>query len=842
MATLNEKGIVQNEQNTTPETSVEISQKDQAIEEVVNDFAREEDILNVNQKTTASSSVLEKDIAKTGKDQAIDTEKKATKKDVESLEDAVLKNLSLAEVKNVVKDYDNEKMKTTINVLLEKYNNLSKWISSAEWNWKTKKDLKHRLKQNIDSLNRMKEDLDKINYSNLDTYKWRIWELIYYFEHYEQVRQIVVLWWRTSDIHAIIDSKQDARYAKRQENQDAKYQSSMNDVLHNAAVTWMRNDDMERYEEYLEAVLNWQVEPSSHPFYTKHMQSFAMIQAINPALYWELAPKNRPWQIAYNTYCQRDPARYEAYCRNNNIVCRPRAFNGKIWNWLADMVEYFGWNKEHDPRKRQAWQNAWSILALGWAAIMWFKFFKNLFSKKTENEHKWRKAAWRWAWFLALLNLDKVTKWTEDIFWWHPAEKTKMLAESFKTFWFSDTQAIEIANRYVWAPVATMSALHFIPMYELESQHILENNNGEIDFNYGNFENYVNKFAWDEKQKEQVLAAWKKLDKDKSIWDGLKAFGIATREKFKSLFWSDRKKTLADTEEVKQEWAKMSERVWNEVNAKLFENWFRATNPEAVDKIIEEYEKEKNNKKMNELILKWMKEWLLEFSEDKPYTLNEMLENNNIDLNGMTIKWFKSWDNDVKFNSYWELFDTYFLTEKIKYQFEWVPAKSNEPFKINTLWQLKFDDKNWYEFFSSDTTVISKKAFTNDFPTLKENRDYYVNYLNARRQGKNDVDISQLDIVSKLWINFYSEKEARALNATLKKIKDDLRYYHPTKYGDPFEIKDWVLKIKIEFTTIWESKKTRDISWLKTFSNETNKEKLLKYLNDETNKMWWSSL
>ena len=245
---------------------------------------------------------------------------------------------------------------------------------------------------------------------------------------------------------------------------------------------------------------------------------------------------------------------------------------------------------------------------------------------------------------------------------------------------------------------------------------------------------------------------------------------------------------------------------------------------------------------MNELILKWMKEWLLEFSEDKPYTLNEMLENNNIDLNGMTIKWFKSWDNDVKFNSYWELFDTYFLTEKIKYQFEWVPAKSNEPFKINTLWQLKFDDKNWYEFFSSDTTVISKKAFTNDFPTLKENRDYYVNYLNARRQGKNDVDISQLDIVSKLWINFYSEKEARALNATLKKIKDDLRYYHPTKYGDPFEIKDWVLKIKIEFTTIWESKKTRDISWLKTFSNETNKEKLLKYLNDETNKMWWSSL
>jgi hypothetical protein len=52
-----------------------------------------------------------------------------------------------------------------------------------------------------------------------------------------------------------------------------------------------------------------------------------------------------------------------------------------------------------------------------------------------------------------------------------------------------------------------MSALHFIPIYELESQHILEDKNGEFEFNYNNYENYINKFAWDKDQKDQVLKA-----------------------------------------------------------------------------------------------------------------------------------------------------------------------------------------------------------------------------------------------------------------------------------------------------------------------------------------------
>ena len=366
---------------------------------------------------------------------------------------------------------------------------------------------------------------------------------------------------------------------------------------------------------------------------------------------------------------------------------------------------------------------------------MWFKALQSL-KKDDKWNRNWWGFAWWAAWTLALLNADTVINTIQDAFNWHPAEKSRMVSEAFRKYGFPDETARNMADRYISAPVTTMSALHFIPIYKLESQHILEDRNGEFEFNYANYEKYINQLRRTKDQKDQVLEAWKKLDKDKSVWAWLKAFWIATWEKLRSLFWSDKNKTLADTDEVKNWWENLERRVSSWVNAELFKNWFRVKDPEKVDAIIKEYEEKKDNTRMNELILKWMKDGLLEFNDNREYTLNEMVENQNIDLEKMTIKWFKSWTNEVPFSTYKELFDTYFLTEKIKYKFEWVPAKSNEPFKINSLWQLKFDDKNWYEFFSGDTTVISRKTFTNDFPTLKEYRDDYARYLNERRQGK----------------------------------------------------------------------------------------------------------
>jgi len=52
-----------------------------------------------------------------------------------------------------------------------------------------------------------------------------------------------------------------------------------------------------------------------------------------------------------------------------------------------------------------------------------------------------------------------------------------------------------------------MSALHFIPIYELSAQKIVEYKNNEFQFNYDKYKNYVNKYDRTKEQKEVVLAA-----------------------------------------------------------------------------------------------------------------------------------------------------------------------------------------------------------------------------------------------------------------------------------------------------------------------------------------------
>lgn len=860
MATLKENETVQREQNTTPETKVDVSQNQEIAEAVVtseNELATHsvEASTKIETQALAQQTITENEQRETKVlEQHMQAEEntlaKWTKAETQTLQEEIENTPKAISDREIAKIKDNETLKLVADERIKKCKALRSGIRSREWNGESKNWLKQEISWAITNMESMVSDINRLKkkwvvYSNLDVDKNRIWEIIYnYYTNREPARQMISLWMKVPHINSFVDSKKDAKRLARHEKRNQEYQQRMAELLKDPMLLHLLWDDQSALNQYYKDVISWYVEPSTHPFYTRHMQSFLLMERVEPELYWALAPKNRLWQITYNTYCQRNPAMYEAYCRDNNIVCRPKSFNNKFWDRFANMMEQIFPNRMgNDPRQRQAWSNIWSLLAIWWTIFMWFKALQSL-KKGSDWKRNWWWFAWWTAWTLALLNADTVINTIQDAFNWHPAEKSKMMAESFRTYWFSDAQAMEMADRYVWAPVATMSALHFIPIYELESQHILEDKNGEFEFNYNNYENYINKFAWDKDQKDQVLKAWKKLDNDKSVWTWLKAFWIATRDKLRSLFWSEKKRTLADTDEVKEWWGKMIEKVQHGVNKELYNHGLRVKNPEDVDLIMQEYDKEKDKIGANKLILKWMKEWLLEFSEDKPYTLNGMLENNDIDLENMTMRWFKysEWANEVKFSSYGELFDTYFLTKKIMYKFEWVPAKSNEPFKINTLWQLKFDDKNWYEFFNGDTTVITRKTFTDDFPTLKENRDDYARYLNKRRQGKNGVDESQFDIVSKLWINFYSEKEARDLNKILNKIKSDLRYYYPTKYWDPFEIKDGVLKIKIEFTTVWESKKTWNISWFKTFSNEANKEKLLKYLNDKTNKMWWSSL
>lgn len=748
---------------------------------------------------------------------------------------------TMAETKAEAQAMDNAKLKITVDDLLEKYKDLRKWIRGAEWNWKTRSNLRSWLWENIESLQRMQRDLKRHSYSNLSTYKARVWELIYYYEHYEQVRQLVVLWQQTSDIHTIIDSKQDAKRARRQERRDAKYQQRMNEILHDTALTSMWNNDMERYEEYLEAVVNGQVEPSTHPFYTAHNQSFAIIQGTNPSLYNTLVPSGW-WRVNYNTYCQN--------IEHNNNWCRrtcckkPNTFR-RFWERFSNMLEQvFTDEWFRDPRQKEAWRNIWSLLAVWWAIFMWAKAIKNL--KKDEKwERHWWAAAWWTAWTLAILFNDKFFQTLQDATNIHPAEKTRTVTDMFSKYWFTDIDAANIADNYVWAPIATVSALHFIPIYDLYTQHILEESNNGIGFNYNNYERYLNSLGFNNDQKQQLLTHWQRLRDNNRIWLGLWTFWINTMTDLKnSANWSQTT-TLWELPQVQEWWDKyVVDRISNGINHKLFEHWLRAKDPQSLDKITKEYDAENNPSNIKKLIVKWMKEWLLEISAtDKDYDLEDMLNNPNVDIENMTMKWFTQvWWNEVKFDTYWDLFDTVYITDQIKYNFAWRPAQSNTPFHYSLWWdkwELEFDDTKRYDISKKETDVINWKSIMSKLKAIWENKIAYRDYLNTRRQWKKAETLVGYPLCQALWIDFYwGQQEIIDLENALNDLKT--KYWNTwwERYGNVYNIKNlWELIFKnhldIEESTGINLRKFKTI-----WNNSENKEKLLKFLNDRANWMY----
>lgn len=145
-----------------------------------------------------------------------------------------LKNeiLNVEKVDDAPEKSEQEMMLEIVRDLLNKYKALKKWIRSTEWNFQAKMKLITWLNENIENLENIRKDLwwdnkslkdmnmpvtmkeNAYKYSDLTVYKARIWELIYYYELYEQNREEITLWKIPPYIHTIIDSKQDEKKAR----------------------------------------------------------------------------------------------------------------------------------------------------------------------------------------------------------------------------------------------------------------------------------------------------------------------------------------------------------------------------------------------------------------------------------------------------------------------------------------------------------------------------------------------------------------------------------------------------------------------------------------------------
>lgn len=777
----------------------------------------------------------------------IETETKTNLTTLEA-ETNIKKFKSVTDVETYLKEQD----EVVLRMIIEKYYNYYKSLKdnlppSREWNRKTRNSLRKELINGLDILDDFRKDLKrhKNKYWAI-TIQAYVAQLICYYPRYEEVSHLVAAWWSTSDIPRVILSKRDARRARKQEKRDKKHQEEMNEILVETAVQSQENTTLERQNEWLKHIINWEPIP---PVVAQNMNRYTPTTRQEHTTTRQEHTTTR--QSNYNTQ--------NIY--NSNIVCRPKTFNRKFGERFSNMLEQIfpKWMNK-DPRQKEAWTNVWSIIAIWWAVFMWFKAIQSL-KKNSEWKRNWWAAAGRTAWTLALMWSDRIIQTIQDAFNLHPAEKARVVTDLYTTYWFDDRIANDITKRYIYAPIETLSALHFIPLYELEANHILEEQDNQIIYNNDNFKQYINdRTDFSDEDKKELLKHGEKIKDDDLIGPWLWALWIWTMSELHDAYDWDKSKKLTDLSQT-QKWLDHTiEQIESWVNAELFKQGLRAK-PGAIDQIIKEYDAEKDNKKIKDLILDWMRRWLLEISDSsKGYDLQDMLAKDKKDLNleTMTMNLSEFWVRDIKFNTYWELFDAVYLTDFIKYHFAWRPsADGKPPFHMDARnASIEFNRSKWYEIRKWDTKILKHKTLKDHYPTLDRSKDLYIEYLNKWRETtKTEIDITAYPLTNALWIKFYwkewDEQEVNYLEKYLNDIKTEFWRRHSV-YNTGYHTSNWTLPYKFNslgnkliFTTVdnetinVEDHVNGNLSkiWLIRY-NEENKEKLLNYLNNPSNWMF----
>ena len=215
-----------------------------------------------------------------------------------------------------------------------------------------------------------------------------------------------------------------------------------------------------------------------------------------------------------------------------------------------------------------------------------------------------------------------------------------------------------------------------------------------------------------------------------------------------------------------------------------------------------------------------------------------------IDINKWELVWFWNW---IRFSDLSELLNVADLSNRILETQKWKQPKDMPPFqyKIERKW-ICFNDANsirqdiitrnnsWM-----DARVLSTWRWwaTSKIDTLSKYPEDFAKYLSNRRIEDNKVNIDAYPMIKSTKIDFTNSKEANEAEELLKTIKHELRMREKRDSWDAFEISTNVITTKtyIKFFTKWWKTKEFDISNYPTLIR--NKDKLLKYINNPSNKM-----
>ena len=756
---------------------------------------------------------------------------------------------------------DNQTLREVASTRIVKCQELLNWL---KWNRRWKKDLERQVQRAIDTdLTPMAND--NYNYSNLNEYKKRLRKIIFdYYNNREPARQIIMMWWRAPVINWSADTKAEARSDRRSAKNNANFQIDLSELEQNTAIYRIIWANADEWKDYFNFIWQWWI-ATGHPMFIQYSAGFNQIREYNPDVYRAMTPK---WQITYDAYCQRNPQQTNPqHCSNWNIWFNQnrRYRTWTIWDDIASMIEDHqrkNW-KEVNPQQREARRKIWNIWSIVWCIALGVGIFKEIFNpwkdKDWNKKRDWWKILWFWASIYWITHYKDVKNIFFDAFNLDPdnyvarRQDERAREEAQNNTWLSQSETNELINAKIAYPTLVATTIWTIPIKQLVEQKIVEEKDWKLVLNKTNYATYVENIAlalWrSDKDKQEMLDKIASDEAARSISYGLSYCWINTLNDLNNLKESETS-TLMDSATFKTKFKAQIDAITkqNWIFSNMAKQWFIPTGLEETINILENYDSSKNE---NEQILQRLKAWLLKTDPERKYSISDMLNDPDINLENMTMRWFtNSWWTEIRFDSYWDLFDTVRLTKRIKNNFRWRPAKSDAPFHIDELkWRIEFDDTERYELRKNETDVIRNRTLRKTSSLLTKNKQFYVDYLNKWRKEdqnriteENKIDLSWYPILKGTWINFTDANEARKSEQLLSKIKYELRHRKKTNAWDAFEITTtnyWIsIKTKIKFTSIWWTEFKYNISDYPTLIK--NKEKLLQYLNNPINKMRWS--
>ena len=711
---------------------------------------------------------------------------------------------------------------------------------------KTKERLKSVVRNDIAYLKSIKRELKRYEYTyDPEIFQKDLDELENHRKILEDVRQRIVRWDDTSNIPTILWSLRDVKRADKFENKMAKYNQKVNEILKDATLKRLWNEDTEWFQDYLEDVWSWAIEhPEQCRFYKQHERDFLYILSINPTLYATITTCQNPRRQNTDQYTQQCIAQCTSAWRGNWAWhCEKQKWIFDKWGEMfSDLLVTTWLIDENDTTKKDAWSK------FGKVALLWlwaFAVYKIITTKKWER--------WTWIWWTAavvlwMANKEWLYKWWNDAIWKsNPTPTEVMNYMNYQATWGTrptSAEAQDILDNLISPSTTTISAIWDIDINDLVDEHIIStNNNWNFVFDYQKYKEYVENNVVDEKVKELNLQAGERLrDNPQWLHMWLAAMWITNMTALQELWEKDT--TLIQCDSA---W-NYCENLQSPINAEISKEWFKPKDNASWYQIM--YENNWKSAISRGNMARYIREGLI-VPKDNSLALYINSPLTNLEHKCMTDC------GNIRFGTYEELLKAVKLTEWIMTEFKGrTTACNNHPFHLwafqpgNWLvWNIQFNDGVVIDTDVIHSTIL-KNTLKDISPALDDNKHTYVNYLNQLWNSdiqtvREKVDLWDYPMLNAMWIDFYNDQEAREVEEWLQDIKEWKKFSTWPISGQPFSVR-WTFKNmgnSLVFTAVNGDREvfTEDIS--EKFPTLMNhKDKFLAFLNNPANNMWWSAI